>query len=119
MACVRQNDSNTTGFDGDEKDQGLYITYNVLLALISITIMFSMGTSVTVHDLKIILKKPVGPVVGFVCQCIILPAVCFGYALLLSLADNLAIGMVLTGSCPGGSISNIIAFWAKADICLR
>jgi len=111
------NYSNGTTY-GNITDDPLYIVYNTMLILITIIIMFSMGTSITIKSLKLILSRPVGPILGFVCQSLILPAVCFGYAIALDLDDNLAIGMVLTGSCPGGTISNIIAFWAKADIIL-
>lgn len=110
---------NATVTESDEKNQALYVLYNVMIAVITISIMFSMGTSITFKGLKAILRRPIGPVIGFVCQCILLPAACFGYAIALGLADNLAIGMLMTGCCPGGTISNICSFWSKADICLR
>jgi len=48
-----------------------------------------------------------------------MPACCCGYALALSLPANIAIGMVLVGSTPGGAISNIVTFWSNADVILR
>ena len=113
------NVSNVTAAEPDEKNQALYVLYNVMIAVITISIMLCMGTSITLKGLVAILRRPVGPFIGFVCQCILLPAACFGYAIALGLADNLAIGMLMTGCCPGGTISNIVSFWARADICLR
>lgn len=112
-----ENGSNSTQMD--EKPEALYITYNVMLAVITVVIMFSMGSGIRIRDLKVVVKRPVGPIIGVVCQCLLMPAACFGYALLLQLAPHLAMGMVLVGCCPGGSISNIITFWTKADVCLR
>ena len=109
--------ANTTA--SDEKPAGLYIVYNILIVAAVVVMMFSMGTNITLDDVRLIARRPVGPFVGLLCQCIIMPACCCGYALLLGLADNLALGMVIVGCCPGGSISNFVTYWTKSDISLR
>ena len=102
-----------------EKPEGLYLAYNIIFSATAVVIMFSMGTSTTVSDIKVIVRRPVGPVIGLVCQCVLMPACCFGYAVILGLAPNIGLGMVVIGSCPGGSLSNILTFWTKADVSLR
>lgn len=60
------NATNTTEYA--ELNQALYITYNVMIITITVVIMLSMGSSITLAYLKIILIRPVGPIIGFVCQ---------------------------------------------------
>ena len=100
------------------KPPGLHITYNVLL------VCCDNNNRHVQHGIGNDFQRSENDCqeAGWTChrngQFFLLPACYFGVAKALSLAPNLALGMVLTGSCPGGCTSNIIAFWTKADICI-
>src|SRR5699024_8963678 len=51
-------------------------------------------------------------------QYAIMPLVGLGVALLLQLPPELAVGVILVGSAPGGTSSNVIAYLSKADTAL-
>lgn len=64
-------------------------------------VMFTMGLTITMPDLKIIGKKPQAILIGFAAQYIIMPLTGLGIGLLLNLEPLLIVGMVLLGSVPG------------------
>jgi BASS family bile acid:Na+ symporter len=50
---------------------------------------------------------------GLVNQPILLPFVAFGLIQLFRLQTELAVGMMILATCPGGATSNLIAHLAK------
>jgi BASS family bile acid:Na+ symporter len=81
-------------------------------------IMFGMGTTLTLDDFRRILVRPNDVGVGIAAQYIIMPFIGFALAELFGLDPMLAAGVVLVGSCPGGTASNVIAYLAKGDVAL-
>jgi len=81
-------------------------------------IMFGMGTTLTLGDFKRILLRPRDVGVGIAAQYIIMPFIGFALAELFGLDPMLAAGVVLVGSCPGGTASNVIAYLARGDVAL-
>ena len=47
-----------------------------------------------------------------------MPLLAFAIAHLFKLDDELAMGFIILGACPGGTASNVIAYLAKADVAL-
>ena len=68
----------------------------------------ALCTGVDIELLKGYLKKPKGVVIGLVCQFVLLPAIAFGFSKLFELPNLESIGLIITGSTPGGTSSN---FW--------
>ncbi len=81
-------------------------------------IMFTMGLTLTVKDFKRVAERPLAVLIGVSAQYIVMPAVAFGLVHLLNLPAGIAIGVILVGSAPGGTASNVVAYLAKADVAL-
>ena len=94
------------------------ILSNVLLPISLISIMLGMGMSLVVQDFKNIFLMPKAVLIGLVNQIILLPLIAFGIAIGFSLSNELAIGLMLIASCPGGVTSNLISHLSKGDTAL-
>lgn len=79
-------------------------------------IMFGMGASLTTSDFKRVLLRPRDVGVGVVAQYGIMPFLGFALAKIFGLDPILAAGVVLVGSCPGGTSSNVITYLARGDV---
>ena len=81
-------------------------------------IMFGMGVTLTTSDFKRVLLRPKDVGVGVVAQYGIMPFLGFALAKIFGLDPILAAGVVLVGSCPGGTASNVITYLARGDVAL-
>lgn len=91
---------------------GQYIT--ILLGIV----MFGMGLTLKPVDFKLVLTKPFSVIGGILAQFIIMPIVAFVIAYLLNLPPELAAGLVLLGSVPGGTSSNVMVYLARGNLPL-
>lgn len=91
---------------------GAYIT--PLLAVI----MFCMGLTLTIPDLREVARRPWPIGIGVAAQFVIMPLAAVAVARLLGLPEQLAIGLLVLGSVPGGTASNVIAYLARGDVAL-
>jgi len=87
---------------------------NILLGII----MFGMGMTLSLNDFKIVLKRPLDVFKGTAAQFIIMPGLAFLLAKAFGLEEALLVGVVLVGSCPGGTASNVISYMAGGDVAL-
>jgi BASS family bile acid:Na+ symporter len=81
-------------------------------------IMFGMGASLSVEDFTRVIKMPQGVVVGVVCQYSIMPLVGLSLAMTTGVPDEIAAGIVLIGSAPGGVASNVMAYISESNLAL-
>ena len=81
-------------------------------------VMFLMGLTLTKEDFKRVSKNPSPVLVGVTLQFILMPFVALLIANTLQLSNQLVIGMVLVGSCAGGTASNVMAYLARGDVAL-
>lgn len=81
-------------------------------------IMFGMGTSLSIGDFKRVLQMPKGVVIGILCQYTIMPFVGFSITLIFDFPPEVAAGVILIGSCPGGLASNVMSYLARANLAL-
>jgi BASS family bile acid:Na+ symporter len=81
-------------------------------------VMFGMGLTLNLNDFKIVFSRPKDVVIGCLAQFTIMPLLAWGLARLFSLDEDLALGVVLVGCCPGGTASNVITYLAKGDLAL-
>ena len=88
------------------------------LALLLGLIMFGMGMTMNVKDFVLVLKQPKFLVIGAFAQFVIMPSLAYAIATMLNLDPALTVGVVLVGTCPGGTSSNVITFMAKGDLAL-
>ncbi len=87
---------------------------NIFLTII----MFTMGLTLTVPDFQMVLKRPLPILIGVVAQFVIMPLLAIIVAKIFNLNPALAIGLLMLGSVPGGTSSNVIAFLARGDVAL-
>ncbi len=91
---------------------GSYIT--ILLGIV----MFGMGLTLKAVDFKLILTNPLPVIIGVCAQYIIMPLSAFLIAYIMNLPSELAAGLVLLGSVPGGTASNVMVYLAKGNVPL-
>jgi len=81
-------------------------------------IMAGLGLSLTVADFKRVLVFPRGVAIGLVNLALVAPALAFAIAALFGLPPELAVGLVLLGASPGGTMANLLTHLAKGDTAL-
>lgn len=81
-------------------------------------IMFGMGLTLTLPDFGYVAKRPLPVLIGVIAQFVIMPALAIMLVKVFGLPSELAVGVVLVGSAPGGTSSNVISYLAKGDVAL-
>ena len=81
-------------------------------------IMFGMGMTLKPEDFREIFRRPRDVLIGLLAQFTIMPLLAFGLANLFQLPAELAAGVILVGTCPGGTASNVMTYLAKGDLAL-
>lgn len=87
---------------------------NTLLGIV----MFGMGLTLKPHDFKVVFSQPKNVVIGCIAQFTIMPLLAFLLTKIFSLSPELAIGVILVGTCPGGTSSNVMTYLSKGDVAL-
>ena len=87
---------------------------NILLGIV----MFGMGMTLKISDFKVVFTKPKAVITGILSQFIIMPLLAFLLVKIFNLDPALAVGVILVGSCPGGTSSNVMTYLAKGDVAL-
>ncbi len=85
-----------------------------LLALI----MLGMGMTLRPADFVVVARRPWALLLGVAAQYTIMPLLGLGIALALALPPLLVAGMVLVGSAPGGTASNVMVYLSRGDTAL-
>ena len=80
--------------------------------------MFGMGLTITFNQIKQVFFNPKWMITGLVLQFTIMPTASFFLAKLFGFSEELLIGFVVLGCCPGGTASNVIAYLSKAHLPL-
>lgn len=81
-------------------------------------IMFGMGLTLSAHDFRVVFSRPKDVLIGCLAQFTVMPILAWLLAKLFALPDELALGVMLVGCCPGGTSSNVITYLAKGDLAL-
>ena len=96
---------------------GLWIQTSWINYLLMI-VMFGMGLSLKASDFLVVFKRPKDIIIGCIAQFTIMPLLAFGLGRLFGLETGLLAGVILVGTCPGGTASNVITFISKGDVAL-
>lgn len=81
-------------------------------------VMFGMGLTTKLSDFAIVFQRPRDIIIGCAAQFIIMPLLAFVLGKAFNLNDELLVGVVLVGTCPGGTSSNVITYLSKGDTAL-
>lgn len=89
-----------------------YINYLLMV------IMFGMGLTLKSDDFVPVFSHPKEILWGTVSQYTIMPLLALGLSYLFRLDSALTAGVILVGTCPGGTASNVITYLSKGDVAL-
>ena len=81
-------------------------------------IMFGMGLTMKFKDFAMVITHPKDILIGCASQFIIMPLLAFGLCWVFHLDPALTAGVILVGTCPGGTASNVITYFSKGDVAL-
>lgn len=81
-------------------------------------IMLGMGMTLKAEDFFRVWKEPKVIGLGVCAQFMIMPAWGALIAYLMGLPPEMAVGLILVASCPGGTASNVVVFLARGRVAL-
>ncbi len=90
----------------------------ILLNVIMACMMFGVSLSLRLEDFKRIAMAPIAPLAGLFAQFLLLPLATCLFTWALEIDPELALGMILVASCPGGSFSNIMTWLARGNVAV-
>ena len=79
-------------------------------------IMLGMGMTLHWQDFSHVLRHPRDLGLGLVVQFGCMPLLAFALCHVFALPPELAVGMILVGTAPGGTASNVLTFIARGDV---
>ncbi|MDB4973887.1 MAG: transporter [Myxococcaceae bacterium] len=89
-----------------------------LIALLLIVLMFGMGATLTVERFREVVARPRAVLIGLASQFGWMPLLAYLLAVGLRLPPEAALGLIIMGTCPGGTTSNMFTYYARADVAL-
>ena len=81
-------------------------------------VMFGMGMTLRLQDFRLVFQRPRDVFVGALAQFTVMPGLAWMLAKAFNLPPELAVGVILVGTCPGGTSSNVMTYLAKGDVAL-
>ncbi|KAM9435527.1 hepatic sodium/bile acid cotransporter-like [Clarias gariepinus] len=80
--------------------------------------MVSLGCTMEISKIKAHIVKPKGVVIAMLAQFGVMPLTAFSLAKLFKLGPGAAVAVLVCGCCPGGILSNTLAFALNGDMNL-
>jgi BASS family bile acid:Na+ symporter len=90
----------------------------IVLPIALAVIMVSLGTSLRLDDFRRVVVYPRGVTIGLANLLVLSPLLAFGVAEAYNLKPELAVGLVLLGASPGGTLANLLTHLARGDTAL-
>ena len=81
-------------------------------------VMFGMGLTMKLSDFTVVFRQPRDVITGCAAQFVFMPLLAFALGRVFGLSDELLVGVVLVGTCPGGTSSNVITYLSGVDTAL-
>ncbi len=91
---------------------------DLVMSLALALMMFAVALGLKVDRFAAIKDRPKPFIAGALAQIIGLPLLTLGLVHVLDPMPSLALGMIIVASCPGGSVSNLIALFGRANTAL-
>jgi len=86
-----------------------------LLQIVLGIIMFGVALELRTADFRRLASDPKTPIIGLVCQFVLLPAIAFALVSALNTPAPIALGVILVAACPGGNLSNYLTTLANGN----
>lgn len=90
----------------------------VVLPIALAVIMISLGTTLVADDFRRVVVYPKGVAIGLANLLLLSPFLAFAVAEVYNLEPALAVGLVLLGASPGGTLANLLTHLARGDTAL-
>ena len=87
---------------------------NILLMVV----MLGMGLTLKAQDFLMVFRRPRDILIGCLAQFTIMPVLAFVLSRIFGLETGLMTGVILVGTCPGGTASNVITYLSEGDVAL-
>lgn len=94
------------------------LTTDVLLPIALAVIMVTLGLGLVPADFRRVVEAPRGVAIGLVNLLLVSPLLAFGIAELFGLSPIFAVGLVLLGASPGGTMANLLTHLARGEVAL-
>jgi BASS family bile acid:Na+ symporter len=94
------------------------VVASVVLPVALALIMATLGLSLTPADFRRVVAVPRAVAIGLANLLVIAPLLAFAVAELFDLPPELAVGLVLLGAAPGGTMANYLTHLARGDTAL-
>ena len=91
---------------------------NMCLTVLIVIAIFFMGIEIDLGIVRNVLRRPIGPIIGFISQFVCMPLAAWGIGALILTEDIEKLGLILVGSSPGGNISNLWTLLLDGDVNL-
>ena len=79
-------------------------------------IMLTMGCTLSTHDFRILIGRPMDIFIGSMAQFTVMPLLAWSLSHVFHLNPYMSAGLILVGCCPGGVSSNIMSFLCRGDV---
>jgi BASS family bile acid:Na+ symporter len=96
----------------------LFISTVLLPGAVAV-IMFGLGLELTVDDFRRVARRPRAVVTGLAVQTVVLVGLAYLITQLFGLPPELAVGLMLLASAPGGALANVFSHFARGDVALN
>jgi BASS family bile acid:Na+ symporter len=98
---------------------GMSLTYiDFLVSGVLAAIMFGVGLSINLNDLRNILHSPKPFWLGLFAQMILLPVIAFGVVYFTDMPPALKVGFIILAACPGGTTSGFVTVLYRGNVAL-
>ena len=94
------------------------IQLSILIVPLLQIIMFGMGSQMSLHDFKGVVKMPKGVILGVVISYMVMPCTAFAISKIFNFPNEVAAGIILIGCVPTGLASNVMVYIARANLPL-
>ena len=81
-------------------------------------VMFGMGVTIDISDVKKVFNKPVWFFTALVLQFTMMPIIALLVINFFKIDFEIGLGFIILGSCPGGTASNVITYLCKGNVAL-
>ncbi|QUJ67272.1 bile acid:sodium symporter family protein [Photobacterium sp. GJ3] len=90
----------------------------LLLNLVLALMMFGIALGLKPADFRTVARHPKGPLTGLAAQFFLMPALTWLLTMVVPLPAEVALGLILVASCPGGSFSNLVTYLANGNTAM-
>ena len=91
---------------------------DIVMSLALALMMFAVALGLRLENFAAVKDRPKPFIAGALAQMIGLPLLTLALVHLINPLPSLALGMIIVASCPGGSVSNLIAMFGRANTAL-